>query len=279
LKKLNIKSLLGFPISINNEAYGYIGFDNINNISKWEEDDFEIFKTSSEIIGNALKRKWAEETLKGSHQLLAGVISSLTEVIYLVDNHFNVVWANNAAKQLFGSLISGQKCYRIFAHRGKPCSECLTVETFMDGKIHEKEKTFTDLNGKKINYWCTSSVAGFNIEGERELAVLILRDITENKKIEKSLIESENSLRSLNISLIKKVEERTKELQMSEEMYKKILNDLDVGFYKGEFKGKLLMHNSALNGILELDASVSLVGSQSTRFFSDLNVQKRYYDE
>ena len=95
LKKLNIKSLLGFPISINNESYGYIGFDNINNISKWEEDDFEIFKTSSEIIGNALKHKWAEETLKGSHQLLAGVISSLTEVIYLVDNHFNVVCPNN----------------------------------------------------------------------------------------------------------------------------------------------------------------------------------------
>ncbi len=98
LEKLNIKSLLAFPITINKESYGYIGFDNINNISDWEENDFDIFKTTSEIIGNALERKWAEETLKGSHQLLAGVISSITEVIYLVDNHFNVVWANNVAK-------------------------------------------------------------------------------------------------------------------------------------------------------------------------------------
>jgi len=279
LEKFNIKSLLAFPITINKESYGYIGFDNINNISEWEEVDFDIFKTTSEIIGNALERKWAEETLKGSHQLLAGVISSITEVIFLVDNNFNIVWANNVAKQMFGSRLTGQKCYGVFSHRGKPCKECLAVETFEDGKIHEKEKIFTNIDGKKKSYWSTSSVAGFNIEGERELAVLILRDITENKKMEESLNESEYNLRLLNKSLMEKVEGRSKELKISEEMYKKILNDLDVGFYKGEFKGKLLMHNSAFNTILGLDASLSLVGFQSSQFFNDLNVQERYFNE
>ena len=141
LEKLNIKSLLAFPITINKESFGYIGFDNIINIGEWEESDFDIFKTTSEIIGNALERKWAEETLKGSHQLLAGVISSLTEVIYLVDNHFNVIWANNVAKQFFGSRLTGKKCYKVFSHRGKPCKECLAVDTFKDGRIHEKEKS------------------------------------------------------------------------------------------------------------------------------------------
>ena len=100
--------------------------------------------------------------------MLAGVISSLTEVIYLVDNHFNVVWANNVAKQFFGSRITGKKCYKVFAHRGKPCNECLAVDTFKDGRIHEKEKIFTDINGTKKVYWITSSVAGFNVEGERD---------------------------------------------------------------------------------------------------------------
>ena len=66
---------------------------------------------------------------------------------------------------------------------------------------------------------------------------------------------------------------------MSEETYKKMLNDLDVGFYRGEFKGKLLMHNSAVNTILGLDASISLIGSQSSQFFGNLNDQKRYNDE
>jgi PAS domain S-box-containing protein len=66
---------------------------------------------------------------------------------------------------------------------------------------------------------------------------------------------------------------------MSEEKYKKMLDDLDVGFYKGEFKGKLLMHNSAVNTLLGLDASISLIGAQSSQFFADLSEQKRYYNE
>ncbi len=52
--------------------------------------------------------------------------------------------------------------------------------------------------------------------------------------------------------------DNTNQLSELELLNKKILNDLDVGFYKGEFKGKLLMHNSAFNTILGLDASMSL---------------------
>jgi len=56
-----------------------------------------------------------------------------------------------------------------------------------------------------------------------------------------------------------------------------MLNDLDVGFYKGEFKEKLLMHNAAVNKILGLSESLSLVGSKSSQFFVNANDQKKYY--
>ncbi len=213
LEILNINSVLCFPIKIKDESYGYIGFDNIHQISEWDELDFDILRTTSEIIGNALERKWSEETLKGSHQLLAGIISSLTETIYLVDNHYNVVWANNVAKQLFGLQLTGKKCYKVFAHRGKPCTECIALKTFTDGKIHETEKKSTTIDAETLIFWCTSSTAGVNLEGETELAIMILRDITAQKTMEETLIQ--------------KVEERTKELRESEETYKRILSDLD----------------------------------------------------
>ena len=279
LEILNINSVLGFPIKIKDESYGYIGFDNIHQTSKWDEFDFDILRATSEIIGNALERKWAEETLKGSHQLLAGIISSLTETIYLVDNHFNVVWVNNVAKKLFGLQLTGKKCYKVFAHRGKPCTECITLKTFTDGKIHEDEKIFTTINAEPLNFWCTSSTAGLNLEGETELAVMILRDITARKSIEEMLTYSEKNLKLLNKTLIQKVEERTKELRESEENYKRILSDLDVGFYKGEFRGKLLIHNAALNKILSLGKDVSLVGYESSRFLTDQDDHRRYYRE
>ena len=263
LELLNINSLLCFPIKIKDESYGYIGFDNIHQISNWDQLDFDILRTTSEIIGNALERKWAEETLKGSHQLLAGIISSLTETIYLVDNHFNVIWANNVAKQIFGSQLTGKKCYKAFTHRGKPCTECIALKTFEDGKIHESEKMITNLNGEELIYWYTSSTAGLNLEGEPELAIMILRDITARKSMEEILI--------------RKVEERTRELRESEETYKRILNDLDVGFYRGEFKGKLLMHNATVNKILGIKESQSLVGSYTSQFFVNEERREEYY--
>ncbi|MFW9949046.1 MAG: PAS domain S-box protein, partial [Candidatus Thorarchaeota archaeon] len=279
LDRLNINSLLGFPIKIKDESYGYIGFDNIVHKSTWNELDIDILRTTSEIIGNALERKWAYETLKGSHQLLAGIISSLTETICLVDNHFNIVWANNVAKQLFGLYLTGNKCYKVLAHRGIPCTECIALKTFTDGKIHEDERISITINGERLTFWATSSAAGLNLEGETELSVVILRDITNRKLMEETLLNSEKNLKMLNQTLIQKVEERTKELRESEEIYRRILSDLDVGFYKGEFKGKLLMHNAALNKILSLSEEISLVGSQASQFLSNHNDQNRYYRE
>ncbi|MHA1194294.1 MAG: PAS domain S-box protein, partial [Promethearchaeota archaeon] len=84
---------------------------------------------------------------------------------------------------------------------------------------------------------------------------------------------------SLNEILVQKVEERTRELKTSEEKYKKMLNELDVGFYKGEFKGKLLMHNQTLNKILGIELTKSLVGTSSSQFFLDPNAQKEYYEK
>ena len=277
LEMLNINSVLGFPIKIKGESYGYIGFDNIHQISNWDEFDIEILRTTSEIIGNALDRKWSEETLKSSHQLLAGIISSLTEVIYLVDTNFNVVWANNVAKLLFGLQITGKKCYKVFPRRIRACTDCIALKTFTDGKIHEDERIFNTVNGEKAHFWCTSSTAGLNLEGETEFTIIILRDITSRKSMEETLIQSEKDLKLLNKTLLQKVEERTRDLRKSEEYYKKILNDLDVGFYKGEYKGKLLMHNTALNKILGLSENTSLVGSQSSKFISDPEDHARYY--
>ena len=56
-----------------------------------------------------------------------------------------------------------------------------------------------------------------------------------------------------------------------------MLNDLDVGFYKGQFKGKLLMHNAAVNKILGIKESVSLVGLNTNQFFVNEERQKEYY--
>ncbi len=57
------------------------------------------------------------------------------------------------------------------------------------------------------------------------------------------------------------------------------INNLDVIYFRGEIKGKLLFHNTALNKILGIDPSIDLTGSPSSQFFSDSEVRQKYYDE
>ncbi|TFG24161.1 MAG: PAS domain-containing sensor histidine kinase [Promethearchaeota archaeon] len=67
-------------------------------------------------------------------------------------------------------------------------------------------------------------------------------------------------------------------LRESEENYRNMINNLDIGFYKGEFKGKLLMHNPVLNEILGIDPSKNLIGSEASKFFINPEDQEIYYE-
>jgi PAS domain S-box-containing protein len=187
------------------------------------------------------------------------------------------MWANNVAKLQFGLHLTGKKCYKVLLRQIRPCRDCIALKTFTDGKIHENEKSFININGEKSHFWCSSSTAGLNFEGKTEFAIMILRDITNRKLMEETLIQSEQNLKLLNKTLVQKIEERTKDLRTSEEYYKKILDNLDVGFYKGEFKGKLLMHNAAFNKILNLNKDISLIGTNSSKFLSDPEDHRRYH--
>ncbi len=65
----------------------------------------------------------------------------------------------------------------------------------------------------------------------------------------------------------------------SNKEFQKIINNLDIVYFRGELKGKLLFHNSSLNRILGIDKSIDLTGSPASQFFSDTKAQSKYYKE
>ena len=64
-----------------------------------------------------------------------------------------------------------------------------------------------------------------------------------------------------------------------EKKYLEIINNLDIGFFKGEFKGKLLMHNRTLNKILGIDPSKDLTGTSAIQFFYNPEDHEKYNEE
>ncbi|TFF90106.1 MAG: PAS domain-containing protein [Promethearchaeota archaeon] len=182
LQNLRIESLLLFPIKIQEKLLGFIGFDDLEGSIDWRTDDFTLLKTSSEIIGNALERKWGEETLKNTNQLLTAILCSLTECILLIDKSFNIIWVNNETENLFGSQFLDKKCFEFLFQLSKPCKRCIAKKTFSDGKIHENEYYLNNNQQSNLKYWCTTNVASVNKEDSIELVIIILRVINSVSK-------------------------------------------------------------------------------------------------
>ncbi len=83
LQQQNIKSLLVLPLFIGNILSGFIGFDNVRETGESDEEDFFLLHLSSEIIGNALKRREIEKKLKDSEQNLINLNKELEQRIEL----------------------------------------------------------------------------------------------------------------------------------------------------------------------------------------------------
>ncbi|MCF6154858.1 MAG: sensor domain-containing diguanylate cyclase [Candidatus Brocadia sp.] len=60
LERQGIKSLLAFPLYIEEKLLGFIRLDNLTTIAAWQEEDVSLVRITSEIIGNAIARKQTE---------------------------------------------------------------------------------------------------------------------------------------------------------------------------------------------------------------------------
>ncbi|MFH1992074.1 MAG: PAS domain S-box protein [Pseudomonadota bacterium] len=71
--------------------------------------------------------------------------------IAVIDPEFNLVYANSAFEQLFGSW-KHHKCYNIYKSREDMCSYCESTLTFKDGTPRINEEVGYDRSGRQIRY-------------------------------------------------------------------------------------------------------------------------------
>ncbi len=140
----------------------------------------------------ATERKLAETEaqLQESQIKLAGVVSSITDGMIMVNEEFNIIWANEVAENSFGSELVGKKCYTAYHDRDCVCDPCWVAETFIDGQVrnHETEAIVSD--GTCKTFWSTTSVAARHPDGKPKMVVEVTRDITDRKNMEQQVLLS-----------------------------------------------------------------------------------------
>ncbi len=68
-------------------------------------------------------------------------------------------------------------------------------------------------------------------------------------------------------------------LKESEEKYRQMINNLDIGFYKVSIDGIFINHNPEHNRILGIDPAKSLKGTKTIDFWQNLEDRKNYTEE
>jgi PAS domain S-box-containing protein len=158
------------------------------------------FDTLLGISRDITDRKKAQESVVERERFYSNVFSSILDGISIVDKDLTIVQVNPFMEKWYSHFMPliGKKCFEVYHQCDKPCEICPTLETLRTGKaaheiVPKRLKNgvvcgWTDLHTFPLVDSATGEIWGV-IEN--------VRDITEQKKIEEDLRQSEEMFRTL----------------------------------------------------------------------------------
>jgi PAS domain-containing protein len=102
LRANGVRSFLAFPLQFNEETFASLAFSAVREEREWTTNLVRTLQTVADIVGSALKRKFAEDADNQSRTRLAGIIESAMDAIIAVDNQQSIVVFNSTAERIFG---------------------------------------------------------------------------------------------------------------------------------------------------------------------------------
>lgn len=140
-----------------------------------------VVETSKDIT----ERMRLQQKIKSKLDLLDTILTNMNDGLRVIDVKHNILFMNQNLIDLYGNQIN-QKCYHVFMGRDKPCNPCVLDRIFLE---NHQSVSFIKENIKKQLVEISGSVLNTD-EGGRSI-IEVVRDITERKKLESQLIESE----------------------------------------------------------------------------------------
>jgi PAS domain S-box-containing protein len=142
------------------------------------------------------KRKKFEEALTRAEKDWEDIFQAIGHPTIILDTEHNILFANKATLKASGyaeEQLKGRKCYEVFHKSDRPPESCPLVSMIRSGGMKTEEREVEALGG----VFLVSCTPMFDEQGNIKKAIHISTDITERKKYERALIDSEQKYRTL----------------------------------------------------------------------------------
>ena len=142
-----------------------------------------------EVARDITKQKKIEEALKSSEKQKDVILNATAEMVAYYDTSLRIIWANRAGAESVGRSpedLVGLHCFEVWHNRSEPCEGCPVLKVLETKKPEQAEQRTPD--GR---FWFLRGYPVFDENGNVSNLVEFGQDITESKKAEKKLKESE----------------------------------------------------------------------------------------
>jgi PAS domain S-box-containing protein len=148
------------------------------------------------VFFDITKQKETEEALQAERNRLETITRHMGAGLAVIDPDYQIVWANQVLKEASGNC-EGTQCYTALHHSSEACSICGLQEIFQEGRdkvVHETH--VVDSQGRQ-NWSEIITTPIHGDKGEVAAALQLVIPITERKRAEEALRQSENLYRLL----------------------------------------------------------------------------------
>jgi len=197
------KIWIGIPLKIGGETVGILALQNFEKTDSLSTGDFELIDFVSGQIALVVERKRYEEELKGYTSRLKAIFESSTHLIWSVDRDFRLTTFNRNFEYTFHSHFGvGPVVGEVYNPLDKKVTERYVeqwkekyLEVFEGNIAHFEAKMRF---GKDVDIWKSVYLNPiYREDGSIREVSGIAHDITQRKKSEIALLESEEKFRTI----------------------------------------------------------------------------------
>lgn len=159
------------------------------------------------------ERKTMEEALKAEEKILEDIFNSIQDGLSILDLERRVIRVNRGMKKfLLIEPIVGRKCFEVYHGRSEPCDPCPVTLTLTTGEVGHGQVEVRDAQGALRVTEIFSYPLINHVSGEVQGVIEYVCDVTERRRAEEALKDSERKLRYLTSQLLTAQEDERKRL-------------------------------------------------------------------